>query len=41
MPEGAAHPSGQRSRPMKYLMKKDRAEYERVMNGLNLRIKSA
>jgi len=26
---------------MKYLMKKDRAEYERVMNGLNLRIKSA
>ena len=32
---------GQRSRLMKYLMKKDRAEYERVMNGLNLRIKSA
>ena len=32
---------GQRSRLMNYLMKKDRAEYERVMDGLNLRIKSA
>ena len=32
---------GQRSRLTKYLQKKDYAEYERVMNGLGLRIKSA
>ena len=41
MPEGLRILLGQRSRLMKYLMKKDRAEYERVMDGLNLRIKSA
>ena len=32
---------GQRSRLTKYLQKTDYAEYERVMNGLGLRIKSA
>ena len=32
---------GQRSRLTKYLQKTDYAEYDRVMNGLGLRIKSA